>query len=205
MTCEHASTRLVAGQMRVDGSKLQRCRLCGMYRRRYRDGGFGPWHDRDNGMPEPQRREPPPSPSPLGSAAHVKETMAALDLVLADVPGDQLVAVLREGMAAVDSDSDRAAARRPSPRERVFSAEIIALARQLSEKRLEVDLLAMRLADLHVFRVSSWVGGSTVALPETTLISAVTVEESSTTWCRVTTDAVHRGGGCARKSLISYA
>jgi hypothetical protein len=139
MTCDHASTRLVAGQMRVDGSKLQRCRLCRMYRRRYRDGGFGPWHERDNGMPEPERREPPP----IGSPAYVKETMAALDQALADVPGDQLVGVLREGMAAVDSD--RAAARRLPPLARVFSAEIIALARQLSEKRLEVDLLAMRL------------------------------------------------------------
>jgi 6-pyruvoyltetrahydropterin/6-carboxytetrahydropterin synthase len=38
-----------------------------------------------------------------------------------------------------------------------------------------------------------------------TLLSAVTVEESSSTWCRVTTDAVRRGGGVERRSLISYA
>lgn len=36
-----------------------------------------------------------------------------------------------------------------------------------------------------------------------TLVSAVTVEESSSTWCRVTTDASRRSDRVERKSLIS--
>lgn len=40
--------------------------------------------------------------------------------------------------------------------------------------------------------------------PPWTLISAVTVEESSTTRCRVTTEALRRDALVFRKSLISY-
>lgn len=47
--------------------------------------------------------------------------------------------------------------------------------------------------------------GRPSSVPEWTLISAVTVEESSTTWCRVTTEAARRHGGGHRISLISYA
>lgn len=115
VTCDHASTRLTAGQMRSDGSKLQRCLLCGMYRRRFSDGGFGAWHDRATG-PEPERRGMAPALAPITPIAP-----------RAEVP------------------PDREVTRRPSQLARVFSAEIVALARQLSAKRLEVDLLAMRL------------------------------------------------------------
>lgn len=118
MTCEHASVRMSAGTTRRhDGSRLQRCLLCNMYRRRYGDGSFGAWHDRAGDMPEPQRREP-------------TETAPALSLQLRPPSEPEPVRVERS---------------RPSPLVRVFSAEIVALARQLSAKRLEVDVLAMRL------------------------------------------------------------
>lgn len=118
MTCEHASVRMSAGTTRRDGSRLQRCLLCNMYRRRYGDGSFGAWHDRAGDMPEPRRREPTEMPAP------------SISLQLRPPSEPEPVRVERS---------------RPSPLVRVFSAEIVALARQLSAKRLEVDVLAMRL------------------------------------------------------------
>lgn len=143
MTCEHASVRMSAGTTRRhDGSRLQRCLLCNMYRRRYGDGSFGAWHDRASGMPEPQRRA-----AAIGSMVHVVPlgrrghaawcTSTDGSTGACDCDGDSEDEIIKTEVASLR--------RHPSQLARVFSAEIVALARQLSAKRLEVDVLAMRL------------------------------------------------------------
>lgn len=125
MPCGHQDASRVTGRRFRDGGWSQQCQDCKLRQRVSSDGvPFGEWFNYHRYV-----RATATSP-PRGA---VESWPASEDWGARPAPAQQVTPVAVPASMVV------------TPEERVFSAEIVSIARQLSDAQAAVDVLAMRL------------------------------------------------------------